>query len=384
MDTKQCIVAGLAITLAFVVVALLTPRTEWGSMAGIIALAGLLIAPLFIRRVRIFIRLHSRGVVVAGVVITLAGIALPFVLLSSAVNVSLVVGSMVVIMMGGLALCMIPSSLNRFEAQQAVAKEPCSRATGGFHPVAEARAAVALLASNRGALMRVVGPWILVACVCPLVMIVLNKASPSNNKGLALLVLLGLLGLLLAACLAILIALIQWVRFIGEHREPAMTAIPAKALWSWSWRLFVFGSATRFVDASELWLKSHWPAASAWQVDGAQILIWVIVCLGAAPIALVLPPLALGAVDKSIARALRGYQFAGRKFFAGIALILMPYALLSWVLGIAAQHYQHPLVLAVSVVVSFVVLLATLLIGLTYLTRIYQRMEPTPPTPSAA
>jgi hypothetical protein len=186
-------------------------------------------------------------------------------------------------------------------------------------------------------------------------------------------ILLGLVVVILLEIAFLLVATIQWTRFAATKQEPRLTAFPGKALWGWSWRWMIYGGLFRSIDRVQPWIKAHLPAAAPWQLDGLQGLIGLAALILFSPFALVLPAVALNAADRGIAASMRGFRLVGRKYYLGAALILAPYAVTSWVLGILYAAYKGPVAVVANVGASALLLFVTMIVGMTYLTRIYLR-----------
>lgn len=370
----------VAVVFAAVLAAMLafTPVSEWAQMGAIFGVMMLAIVALQVTAVRRFILRHPRSTIAVGVGVV--GVSL-FVLFSalSSPSVDPEVGgtaSAFLMLVGSLAVA-LPFMAKRVEKDTAVwkATETVQRTPGAFSPEAEVKDILAELIDQRGALLRVVGPWFLLFCVLPMVFVNVDywKALADRDRGSAMMILLGLVVVVLAELAFVFVAMIQWTRFAATKQEPRLTAFPGKALWGWAWRWFIYGAIFRSLDQIEPWLKEQLPAAAQWQLDGLQGFIGFAALILISPFALVLPAVALDAADKGIAASMRGFRLVGRKFYLGTALILGPYAVAAWALGILSDNYKEPAAVAANVGASLILLFGTTIVGMTYLTRVYLR-----------
>jgi hypothetical protein len=372
----------IAIVVAGTVAAMLafTPASEWAEMGAIFGLGLLVFAAQLVPTARRLILGHRRAVIAIGIAATAGSLLLIFATLSSPSSVDPAWGGMVAVylMLIGPLVIFLPFMAKRMERELAVLKATgvvAQPTPGTFSPGAEVRDILAELISQKGALVRVVGPWFLLFCVPPMVFINVDywKALADRDRSFAAAILLGLVVVVLAEIALLLVAMIQWTRFTATKQEPRLRAFPGKALWGWVWRWVIYGALFRFVGEMEPWMKGHLPGAAQWQLDGLQGLAGFVALVLFSPFALVLPAVALGAADTGITASMRGYRLVGRKYYLGAALILAPYTLASWGLGILSDHLKGPAV-AVACVGAWVILwFLTTIVGMTYLTRIYLR-----------
>lgn len=359
----------------------LTPASDRAQMGATFGLLAALITALQAPPIRQFILRHRRGAIAVG--IGAVGIT-PLVFFSGLSPLSFdpqVVGTATAFLtMVGSLVIFLPFMARRLERDVAALKADgwkaaAQRAPGAFSPGNEVKAVLAELSDHRGALLRVVGPWFFLFCVLPVLFMNVgySKEFADRDRGFALMILLVLLILLLTELALLSVAMIQWARFTATRREPRLTAFPAKALWGWAWRWFICGVLFRSLDRIEPWLKAHLATATQWQLDGLLGLIGFIMLVFFSPFALVLPAVALDAADKGIVASMRGFRLVGRKYYLGAAMILAPYALATWGLGVAYDHYKGPVAAVANVGASVILLFITMIVGMTYLTRIYLR-----------
>ncbi|MGH6957896.1 MAG: hypothetical protein ACREEW_14615, partial [Caulobacteraceae bacterium] len=199
-------------------------------------------------------------------------------------------------------------------------------------------------------------------------------ASPNpfaGNRELAEVWLLGLLIFLIVEIGLALVAAIQWTRFVATEREPSWRDFPGKALWGWFWRWIILGVIFRATDGIEAWLKSQMAGAATWQAQGVDGLIVFAALVLASPFALGLPTVALGLTGRGAESRIRAIRVAGRKYYLGAAIILAPSFLLIWLLNLVPVRSAPWGLLAVVGISEVFVLVATVLISLTYVTQVY-------------
>lgn len=374
-----CVVAVVAVVFATMLA--FTPARDRGQMAAIFGLVGVAIVALQVPTARQLILRYRRSTIAVGIGAVSVSLFVLFTSLSSA-SVDPTVGGTTtafLILFGSLVI-FLPSMAERVERDIAVVtaeagNAAAQRTPGGFSPYGEVKAVLAELSDHRGALLRVVGPWFFLFCVLPMLFIDVEywKGLADRDRGAALMILLGLVVLFLAELAILSVAMIQWTRFAATKQESRRTTFPAKALLGWAWRLFIYSAVLRSIDRTELWLKAQLPAAAQWQLDGLVGLIGFVALVLFSPFALVLPAVALDVADKGIAASMKGFRLVGRKFYLGAAMILAPYALASWGLGVLYDHYKGPVAAMANVGVWVILLFGTMLVGMTYLTRIYGR-----------
>ena len=369
----------LALVLATVVFATMafTPGSERAEMAAIFGLMASLVAVLQVPKARRFILRHPRITITLGV----GAVAISLVVLFSTLSASSVdpksVGTAAAfLILIGLFAIFLPFMAKRAEKDVAAWKSTemvVQGKPGTFNPEGEVRAVLAELNENRGALLRVVGPWFLLFCGLPMVFINVDywKGLADHDRGSAMMIVLGVLVVFLAELAFLFAAMILWTRFAATKQEPRLAAFPGKALWGWAWRWLIYGALFRSLDRIEPWLKTQLPGAAQWQLDGVQGLIGLAALVLFSPFALVLPAVALNAADKGIAASMRGFRLVGRRYYLGAALILAPYAVASWALSVLYEYEKGTVALAVNAGASLVLFFVTAIVGMTYQTRIY-------------
>ncbi len=369
---------ALAIAAIFAAIVAFSPPGDRAEMGSLFALVSVIIGVQSIPAFRRLVLRHVRWTVAIGIGAILVGLLILFAPLTRPVaemDLGASTWAFTLLLLGGVFTILMPSTMRRFEADTAAWKSIQGRKPepGGFHPAAEVIAILADLIGHKAALARVVGPWLLLFCLIPSLLVfgVDWKALLHRHHGLGAWVLLGFGVLIFLEIGLLLVAAIQWTRFTATRREPRLTAFPGKALWGWTWRWVVFGGLMRTFGQIEPWLKAHLPGAAPWQLDGLQSLIGFFALVLASPFALVLPAIALDAADKGTMAAMRGFRLVGRKYYLGVALILGPYAAGSWLLNSAYENFKGPAVAAVTLVAGVVLILVTVLVGMTYLTRVY-------------
>lgn len=369
---------AVVIAAIFAAMVAFSPPGDRAEMGSLFALVAVIIGVQSIPAFRRFVLRHVRWTVAIGIGAILVGLLVLVAPLTRPVadkDLGASTWAFILLLLGGVFTILMPSTMRRFEADTAAWKSIKGRKPepGGFHPAAEVKAILADLIGHKAALARVVGPWLLLFCLIPALAVFGAdwKALLHRHRGLGVWVLLGFGVLIFLEIGLLLVAAIQWTRFAATRREPRLTAFPGKALWGWTWRWVVFGGLTRSLGQVEPWLKAHLPGAAPWQMDGLLSLIGFSALVLASPFALVLPAIALNAADKGTIAAMRGFRLVGRKYYLGVALILGPYSASSWVLNSLYENFKGPAVEAVSLVASLVLVLVTVLVGITYLTRIY-------------
>ncbi|MCI3135445.1 hypothetical protein [Phenylobacterium aquaticum] len=352
-------------------------RAEMASLFGLVlAVVSLQSIPAFRR----FVLRHVRWTVAIGISAIVLGLLCFVVPLTRSVgdsDVEVSVWAFILLLLGGVLTILMPSTMRRMEANTAIwnAKGGPKPAADGFDPVAEVTGILADLWGRKAAVARVVGPWLLLMIAIPLLLVLGGdwKALGAQRHELALAILLGFGALIVVEVALLFVAGIQWTRFTATKREPRLTAFPGKALWGWTWRWFIFGGLFQTFDRIEPWLKAHLPGATPWQLDSLQSLIGLVALVLASPFALSLPAIALNASEKGAMAWALAFRAVGRKFHIGAALILTPFALGSWLLDTAYDHFKGPVVAGVTLVAHGTLFLGTALVGLTYLTRVYLR-----------
>jgi hypothetical protein len=354
-----------------------TPTSEWPQMGAILGVMVVAIAAQLVPAARRFVLGHRRSTIAVGVgAIGVALFVLFSTLSSSSVDPEVGGTAAAFLMLVGSLVIALPFMAKRMEKDTAAWKVEAAapRTPGAFRADAEVKDILAELIDQRGALFRVIGPWFLLFCALPMVLINVDywKGLADQSRGMAMMILLGLVIVVIAELGFLFVAMIQWTRFVATKEEPRLAAFPGKALWGWAWRWVIYGAIIRSVDRIEPWLKEQLPDATQWQLDGVQGLIGLGALVLFSPFGLVLPAVALNAADKGISASMRGFRVVGRKFYLGAILIIGPYAVASWVLGMLS-NYKQPAVVAASVGASLILLFGTTIVGMTYLTRVYLR-----------
>lgn len=360
-----------------------TPVSEWAQMGAIFGLMVAAIVALQMPQARRFILRRPRSIIVAG--IGALGISL-LVLFSafSSRSVDPKVGGTAAAFLIFVSAFVIalPFMAKRVEKDMAIwnATEAARYTPGAFSPTGEVKAILTGLIAQRGALLRVVGPWFLLFCVLPMTFINVEywKEFVDRDRRSAIIFLLMLVVVIMIELALVFVAMIQWIRFAATKQEPRLTAFPGKALWGWTWRWLIYGAIYRSLDEIEPWLKVQLPTAALWQLDGLQGLIGLAILVLFSPFALVLPAVALDAPDKGIAASMRGFRLVGRKYYVGTFIILAPYAVVSWMLGALSDIYKEPVAVAANVGAAVILFFGTTIVAMTYLTRVYVHGESVP------
>lgn len=372
--------AAVAMAVIFGAMMVFTPSGERAAAGAV--LVPLLAALVVLRAssARRFVLRHRRGAIVLGIVTIGIGLFVLFSSVSSPTFDPKAAGTATgLLMVVGAFVLILPFTVQLMESFVPVANaEPplsaAKRPRGAFRPMGEAGAALAHLSDHRGALLRVVGPWFLLCCALPMLVLMADwKSFAERGVGSALTVLLGLNLLVLAEFALLCVAMIQWARFTATGQEPRLTDFPGRALWGWAWRGLICAPLLGFLAQVEPWAKTYLSAASQWQLDGLVALVGFSMLVLLSPLALVLSAVALDAPDKGIAAYQRGFSLTGRKFYLGAAAILAPYALATWGLDLLHDDATTPTVTAAIgyTAVSTLLLFGTAVVATAYLTRIY-------------
>lgn len=367
--------------LAFVAIIFgFSPRAQWPQTVAValvaVALFGGLMAPP-IRRVALQRR---RAFIWTGVAIMVLSVgAIPISLAyPSAVSVDVGAGTFVALLLVGYMVIRLPQMSTTVERAVHVQKSLGPYrvvADRPLDPVAEAVEALRAPVDQLGPFIRVVGPWLAAFCALLTVLVVLDQtAKPASmDSSQAMTVLLVLLGLILAGFLILVLAAIQWTRLVATGQEPALARVPGRALWGWTWRLFIFASIFRFSDKIEPWLGQHLPSAEHWELHAISEAVLLCLSVLVTPFAISLTSVALGDPGRAIEARGRILRATGRQIYAGAAIVLAPYFLFSWAhdtfgdqaKGAAAQMtlgYVYSIILFLTVIAFF-----------GYLARLYAR-----------
>jgi hypothetical protein len=323
---RLAIIAGVVVAGAFIFL----PRGEWVLTAGV--LVGVM-APVVVGQrpaPKAFILQHRKGVAIAGWTIAGVGILLA-VLLSLTVSESLMAPGMVVSVFGA-SLASLSSSLKvSEEARGTASRLRLSGLQAGLDalvfPFRDLRSSAVVL-----------GPWFALFVVAPaLVFGSLFALGEDWTKHLsragAMAVLLAILATLLVMYGALMAAAIQWVRFVDAGRPPPF-AVPWRSLWSFAWRWMVFGGVSRLPNQFGPWLNAHHPELPHWASISLTNLVGLAFLVLISPLGLVLPALALGTSDTSIARVMASVRAYGRSYYLGALVVLSPFAILSWLIDL--------------------------------------------------
>lgn len=278
----------------------------------------------------------------------------------------------------GLAVAYLPfmaRDMSRVRADIEEAHKSPPLGPTSFSARADASDALRLLIHERHTLGRTVGPWFLLFCLLPAVLIAFKSWNPAT-KGEAEIALLLFLVLLLALCCLPLIASIRWARYLAKGEIPSLVVIPLGPLWGVLWRLFFAGVVLRIINSSDDWLRTHLTDVPLWAMSGISGLMSLFVLVVASPWAMIFVMVALGAKDRSAMTAVRSAQSVGRRFYLGMLLILTPMTVLSWLLSLLPQGPKGAPITAsdwATYAAWALGMFLTFVVATTYLTRIYLR-----------
>lgn len=377
---RRYVTYAIAAIVFFAIMFGFSPRTQWPATAAVgllvVALLGALMAPA-IRRAAIQRR---RTFIWAGIAIIALSVAAIAISLAnpSADSVDLGADAFMALLLVGSMLAWLPQMSKTMErvvqAQNSLGPRPVAP-QAPYNPAAEAREALRAPLGQSGSFMRVVGPWFVVFCVLPVVLMVLGETAKSQtmDRSEAMTVLLMFLGVMLAEFLILIVASIQWTRFVATGQEPPLASIPGRALWGWAWRLFIFGSIFRFSDKIEPWLGQRLPSAEPWVLHALSCA--GLLCLGvlATPFALDLTCVALGDPTRAMEVRLKVFRTAGRRIYAGAALVLAPYAFITWASDTFGDHAKGTTAQSAVVYLYIIALFLTAIAFFGYVARLYAR-----------
>jgi hypothetical protein len=341
-------------------------------MAALGALA-LVFGPLTIPAVRRTIRRHELACRVASVGVSLAGFAFLAVSVSRSSELDPNLGSQVfaAALLAGVFLFRLPQmsrSLDRdLGALRAI---PIERvAPSRIHALTEVRQTLVELINHRADVLREVGPWFSAFLAVPLVIANFGswKASLAPHQQLSALLSLGLMGFVFAEALIVVMAAIQWSRFMANHRVRGFLAIPWRRLRWWLFTCLILGS---FAVSLELWLRAHLPGAPVWERLGLEQAGILIILVLASPWALAIPAAAVNH-DGGVAAQMRALHPVRRQYYLGAATLLAPYLAIVWGLNLAYAGSRVPIVRGSCLVAEWVLLFAMVIVGTTYVTRMY-------------
>ena len=376
---RRYVLIGMAalVFVAFVLVS--TPQSDWAEMAFLTVAVGVLFVGLTVPSIRRVALARKRLFVGAGVATMALGIGvIPAMLaMPSAASVDLGTGiSITLLLIGAMAAWLPYMSMNMNRATQAQrGLDATDRATiKEFSPVTEAVAALTDPLDRLRPFARVVGPWLVVFCALPLVVLPLNQmAKPHLDKGQAEMLLLILFGAIVVGFLVLILAAIQWTRFIVTGREPSWAAVPGGALWGWGWRLFIFGSVFRSAGGIEPWLSQHLPQALPWVLHALAEAAVFSLAVMATPFATSLTSVAVNAANRAAQTRGNIYRMTGRKLYLGAALVLAPLFVVSWLSDTFAGLLEEHVAQVAITYVYLVVLFLTVVAFAGYLARLYAR-----------
>jgi hypothetical protein len=281
------------------------------------------------------------------------------------------VNLVVMLFVAGLAMIVATLRLPQDERDRAAVRTAMALPRLAFSPLAELRQDLGVLAQQPGDLARVVGPYFALYAVFPFLLLAAKDWEPAD-KGAALFVLLGIVALLLLLIALPVMAALQWARFVGSERTPSPLDLPWRAFFGLAWRLFLFGYVFRLTAQVGPWLKAH-VAVAPWAIAATTSVAEGLVLVMLSPYALIVPALALGQRNVS-AIGLAVAAQRDRRFYVGPLVILAPITLLNWVSGFYASKAAWALV--ASWTAWALVLFGTLVVAMTYLTRVYLRLAP--------
>lgn len=367
-------VAFVAIMFGF------SPRAQWPQTVAIalvlVALFGGLMAP----PIRSAALQRRRAFIWTGIAIMVLSVgAIPISLAyPSAVSVDVGAGSFVALFLVGYMVTTLPQMSTTVERAVQVQKSLGPYrivADRPLDPATEAVEALRAPVDQLGPFIRVVGPWLAAFCALPTVLVVLDQtAKPASmDSSQAMTVLLVFLGLILAGFLIMILAAIQWTRLVATGQEPALARIPGRALWGWTWRLFVFAWIFRFGDKIEPWLGQHLPSAEHWELHALSEAVLLCLSVLVTPFAMSLTSIALGDPDRAIEARGKIFRATGRKIYAGAAIVLAPYFLFSWVQDTFGDQAKGTAAQMALGYVYLIILFLTVIAFFGYLARLYAR-----------
>ena len=376
--------ARLAATMVFVLVVMLVvaPPDMRFMAVGAVVIMAVLAGSLSNPAVRSLAQHNSRLMKALGAILIIGAFGLVAASLTTSPMLSSEVGAggFVLVFLTGMMLFQLPrlsAQVGRTMEAQSAAKAAIA-SMGAFDPVREVNAAFGEMWVRRSDLIATAGPWFLAACVLAAGAEVLALKLGSQNSMAWLVV----LATMLALGPILLVALIQWTRTIESGDRPNGLLPSLGVIWGWLWRLLIFSSITgKLLDSVSKWLSASTSISALWRAEIVGVLTLSAVLILASPFALGLPALTAEPPTSSAGARVRGLKMAGRKYYSGITLILLPWTLLcaltEALLPIVHQvthNSVHEVAanLAISAV-EIVGFLITALVGLTYITRIYLR-----------
>lgn len=305
--------------------------------------------------VRAFIVARPKAVFRAGVGLALSGFVGIFVLAFTSAFYRIPAGitgkdavSLAVMgsMMTGIALAVLPRSLAALKRTEQAAPVPVSPRTSenSFDGVREGWAAVIWVMRNGTSFARLIGPWIVLLWVVPLVGLHIAGAltgnagnffaAPIGKVSTATVLLAERLPYTVASAIAFPVALVAWHRYIitGAARSFAPFGAIARYLWR-LWMLgFMLSLVAKLVSANVPDL-SHFLGTADKQLV-TEILYWALLIIGGylgGSVALVLPAVAMGERDFTASDSLRVTKPLGSSFGLGFVLSFLPFGALWWV-----------------------------------------------------
>lgn len=277
----------------------------------------------------------------------------------------------------GISALILPRTMKRYATDVAAAKRELALPKTGFDPIAEIQAVFADLAQSQPALIRIIGPWLILDLIALLPLAFAKDAAMhlDGDRAVGVKLFFGILGLVAVHLFLLWTALIKWVRFAASRDGMRLLDIPWKSLWGWAWRWIVYSTIFKSLAGVGPFLHRQLPAASPDQLAGLEAAIDFAAIVLFSPFCLAFIAVALGAADRSWFAAMRGFRVVGRKYFICAALILFPNALVTWALGAVDDHLASTGAWAVSLAIASIVTYSTMIVGATYCTRIYLRGE---------
>lgn len=367
-------VAFVAITVGF------SPRAQWPEMVAIALVAVALIGGLMAPPIRRGALQRRRAFIWTGIAIMVLGVgAIPISLAyPSVVSVDVGAGISVALLFVGYMVARLPQMSKDVERAVQVQKSLGPYrivADRPLNPATEAVEALRAPVDQLGPFIRVVGPWLAAFLALLTVLVVLEQAAKpaSMDSSQAMTVLLVLLGLILAGFLILILAAIQWTRIVATGQEPALARIPGRALWGWTWRLFIFAWIFRFGDKIEPWLGQHLPSAEPWELYALSEAVLLCLAVLATPFAISLTSVALGDPGRVIEARGKIVRATGRKIYAGAAIVLAPYFLFSWAHDTFGDQAKGTAAQTALGYVYLIILFLTVIAFFGYLARLYAR-----------
>ena len=372
---------GLAIVGSIVLAVMLaiTPRADWLStglsLVAVLTFAGVFMIPT-VRKAA----LHNRRAAFiggVGVIIVATCILLVGIFSGSLLSPELIAGGFSSLLLAGFMLTQLPRiSANvesAIEAQKVA--ESVRPSLPSFRPLPEVERSLGEIWEQKASLVRIVGPWLLAFCAAYILFeTIVFRGALKDHQNLALPLSLFLLMLLIVVFFSLVTAAIQWTRFLATRREPSWFELSGKALWGWAWRCLIFGPIfTRANNQIDIWVRSHVHGAPQWELQLIDKLVLLAILVLASPFALGLPAVAINEPSKATEARVKGLRLAGRRYYTGFAIIVLPYVTASCLIDSASEYQPSPSAQAVLAFIWVMLLFATAIVGITYITRVYLR-----------